>query len=940
MNYAVGSLVSVRGREWVVLPDSSDEVLRIRPLSGRDEEVTGVLTALENVRPAHFDLPDPERPGDFRSACLLRNAVRLGFRGSAGPFRSFGRIAVEPRPYQLVPLLVALKQDPVRILIADDVGIGKTVEAGLIARELLDRGEAERLAVLCPPHLAEQWQEELREKFHIDAELLLPSTIRKLEGQCLGESVFEHFPYLIISIDFIKSDRYRYDFVRDCPELVLVDEAHTCAGGDEQSKGRHQRHQLIDALVKDENRHLVFVTATPHSGKEEAFRSLLSFLKPDFANLPNDLGGKHNEKHRKHLAQYFVQRRRADIRHFMKTDTPFPDREEAELNYLLTAEYRKLFERVMKFAKESVQSEEGDKRTQRIRWWSALALLRSLASSPAAAASTLRNRAASADAEDVDEADDLGRRTVMDLLDGEAEEVLDSAPGADLGGDDEESQKIRRRLFDMAREAESLTGRKDAKLQGLIPVVKDLIKDGYNPIIFCRFIPTAEYVADELRAVLKNVEVAAVTGNLPPANREQQVLELSQAEKHVLVATDCLSEGINLQKHFDAVIHYDLAWNPTRHEQREGRVDRYGQPRAATGTPIRVLTYYGKDNQIDGVVLNVLLRKHRKIRDSLGISVPMPVESIHIVEAIMEGLLLRGGTGNEQYSLPGFEPERDALFKEWENVSAREKRSRTMFAQETIKVEEVARELSAIQAAIGLGSDVEWFVKEAIKASGGTVTGADPAEIDLTETPRNLRDLLPTESQFKVRFELPVSDKQEYLCRTHPMVENLAAWVLDTALDPVEDDVARRCGVIRTHSVDRRTTLLLVRMRFSVTSNDAKKSHQILAEDCRLLAFEGAPDNAQWLDEEATEALLNASPDQNVATEQASQFIRRVVEGFGGLAPDLEKAAEQHAEGLLEAHERVRIAARAKGRKPTVSPFLPVDVLGVYVFLPITNVTA
>ena len=199
MNFEVGSLVSARGREWVVLPESNDELLRLRPLSGREEEVTGILTALEPVEAAYFDLPDTSRPGDFRSARLLREAVRLGFRGSAGPFRSFGRIAVEPRPYQLVPLLVALKQDPVRILIADDVGIGKTVEAGLVARELLDRGEAERLVVLCPPHLAEQWQQELRDKFHIDAELLLPSTIRRLESRCLGESVFQRYPYLVIS---------------------------------------------------------------------------------------------------------------------------------------------------------------------------------------------------------------------------------------------------------------------------------------------------------------------------------------------------------------------------------------------------------------------------------------------------------------------------------------------------------------------------------------------------------------------------------------------------------------------------------------------------------------------------------------------------------------------------------------------------------------------
>ena len=151
MTFATGSLVRVRGREWVVLPGSRHDLLMVRPLGGTDDETTGILTDLESVSSASFALPDPTNFGDHRSCRLLRDALRLGFRSSAGPFRSFGQIGVEPRPYQLVPLLMALRLDPVRLLIADDVGVGKTIEAGLIAKELLAQGDAERLAVLCPP---------------------------------------------------------------------------------------------------------------------------------------------------------------------------------------------------------------------------------------------------------------------------------------------------------------------------------------------------------------------------------------------------------------------------------------------------------------------------------------------------------------------------------------------------------------------------------------------------------------------------------------------------------------------------------------------------------------------------------------------------------------------------------------------------------------------
>ena len=168
-----GTLVKARGREWVVLPESDGDIIMVRPIGGVDDEVVGISRAIEHIESASFSLPDPSKAGDFNSCRMLRDAARLSTRAATGPFRSFGKIAVEPRPYQLVPLLMAMRLDPVRMLIADGVGIGKTVEAGLIAKELIERGEINRMVVLCPPHLAEQWQKELSEKFHIEAELLL-----------------------------------------------------------------------------------------------------------------------------------------------------------------------------------------------------------------------------------------------------------------------------------------------------------------------------------------------------------------------------------------------------------------------------------------------------------------------------------------------------------------------------------------------------------------------------------------------------------------------------------------------------------------------------------------------------------------------------------------------------------------------------------------------
>lgn len=135
-SFAPGSLVSARGREWVVQPDSVGDFLVLRPLGGADDDIAGVFLG-EGVQAATFAPPSPDDLGDNYSATLLRDAIKVGFRSTTGPFRCLASINVEPRSYQLVPLMMALRQDVVRLLISDDVGIGKTVEASLIATELL-----------------------------------------------------------------------------------------------------------------------------------------------------------------------------------------------------------------------------------------------------------------------------------------------------------------------------------------------------------------------------------------------------------------------------------------------------------------------------------------------------------------------------------------------------------------------------------------------------------------------------------------------------------------------------------------------------------------------------------------------------------------------------------------------------------------------------------
>ena len=270
--FTPGDLVRARGREWVVLPAPVPDVLALRPLSGGESSVQILHPALERrpVEPATFGLPPPDPAATQDDARLLSDALRLSLRRGAGPFRSAARVGFEPRAYQLVPLLMALRLPVVRLLIADDVGVGKTIEAGLIAREFHDRGELDRFAVLCPPHLVEQWTAELRDNFDFEPVAITAASAPRLErGLLPSQTLFDAYPCTVVSLDYIKADKRREGFAQACPPMVIVDEAHACVGGGE--RGRHQRYGLLQRLAADPARHLVLLTATPHSGDEAAF---------------------------------------------------------------------------------------------------------------------------------------------------------------------------------------------------------------------------------------------------------------------------------------------------------------------------------------------------------------------------------------------------------------------------------------------------------------------------------------------------------------------------------------------------------------------------------------------------------------------------------------------------------------------------------------------
>ena len=291
MEFKAGSLVQARHRDWVVLPSPQDDLVLLKPLGGSEEEITGIYLPLafeeDKIKSTSFPLPTGDDIGDISSARLLYNACRLSFRSGAGPFRSLAKLSFRPRSYQMVPLIMALRQpDPIRLLIADDVGVGKTVEALLVLKELLERREIKRFAVVVLPHLCEQWQAELKDKFGIEAVIIRSNTQARLDREIHGDtSVYEYYPYQIISIDYMKSDTRRQVFIQECPEFIIVDEAHTCTNAQAMGASQQQRHRLIRDIAAKPGQHMLYLTATPHSGKTDQFQSLLGLIQPEFQSL-------------------------------------------------------------------------------------------------------------------------------------------------------------------------------------------------------------------------------------------------------------------------------------------------------------------------------------------------------------------------------------------------------------------------------------------------------------------------------------------------------------------------------------------------------------------------------------------------------------------------------------------------------------------------------
>ena len=937
-----GSLVRMHNRDWVVLASDHEDLLRLKPLGGSEAEIKGVYKPLieevERIESTQFPLPTADDLGDFSSAKVLYDATRLSFRNGAGPFRSMGKLSFRPRSYQLVPLLMALRMETVRLLIADDVGIGKTIEALMIVRELLDRAEIKRFAVICLPHLCDQWSEELKSKFGLEATVIRSSTVRALERQ-LGpdENIFQRHPYQVISIDYIKTGAKRELFLTQCPEFVVVDEAHTCAQPSGGKKNQQLRHRLIRTLAENPKQHLLLLSATPHSGKSEEFQSILGLLHADFQNL--DLSAA-SPAEKKAVARHFVQRRRKNLEKYMEEKTPFPERQSTEVAYSLSEAYQKVFRDVLKVAYELAAQGKEDEHvgTQHIRHYLAINLMRGVMSSPAMGEFMLRQRLDKLQESAPKEEKVFSDEALWDDDFGQQDQGVPAISSAGVINLAEQERLIR-----LAEEVSALRGFKhDLKAHRACKLLEEWLPTD-DVIVFCRYVSTANYLGELLTEALNKtfanrVALAVITSELGDVERRQAVRDLMDSDRRykVIVATDCMSEGINLQEAFSAVLHYDLPWNPNRLEQREGRVDRFGQEKPI----VKASLLYGKDNPMDGTVLKVLLRKATSIRQAIGISVPLPDDSKTVMEAVLTAVLLQPPKeelvqgsldfgDNEAVQAAEIKVE-----KSFARIKEREKQITSVFAQNSIRPGELAPYLQESDLALGNAETLERLLSFILPHMGAAMKRTEHGyRLTTTNLPAALKEHLDDSEEVLLSFRTPITRGYQYIGRNHAFVEQLCALLMYQSVSQTEHFRLARAAVFRSTEVAERTTYFLLRVRNVIARKE--EGSELVAEEMLLVKLVGLAEQhgAHLAPVADTHVLTTLKAEVQLPREAQEAQLEQALADFAHLQADRNRLAEDRAAHMLQGHKHFRKMV-AEESFQQVEPVLPPDVMGVYVVLP------
>jgi superfamily II DNA or RNA helicase len=950
--FAPGSVIANRNRLWRV-DAQAGEVLVATPIDGGETEPRQFYIPLEHIRPGRLEPPSPEIVGHPSSQDLLLRAYRLSLLHGTAPMLSLQRSRVIPKDYQLVPVVMALEMPHVRMLIADDVGLGKTIEAGLIITELLARHMASRLLVIVPANLREQWQEALDYFFHIPARIISARHRREMERELpAGANPWEHYRYLITSVDYAKQPAIKNQILEQRWDIVVFDEAHQVAkphqSGPDQ-RVRMDRWELAEALAASAwagpeqsrgVRHLMLLTATPHNGYTDSFASLLRML---------DVGAVRGPVHapqilRRTAERHVCQRRREDVEAWFQDDpsrSPFPERDQDEVIVPPTAYEMDAIRAVEAYGDRVLQQAAGGSaQTRTLAHWTVMHLHKRALSSPEALRCSLRNRrerlrqrlaGTVAEAEETAIPPDVARANVLDEDPGEwlTDEEAGQRTERVLYGSPQEIQAELELLEEVLDKAGKVTPRRDSKLGKLLDsVLGGRLAADPKVVIFTRYVDTMNYLAGQIQRDKRYAQATVLTihGGLNERQRGEVFRQFERAKVGILVATDAISEGINLQHAAAQVIHYELPWNPNRLEQRNGRVDRFGQRK-----PIVYVRTMVMDETLDATILKVLVEKAVQIRRDYGFSPPYFGDETNILDLLQQHEVTLGprqlsffdgippspdfGRSPDEDRGDGGEGEDPFSEKTLERI-----KGDSFYGQTHISLPEIERRLEETATTVGSPQEIQRFVFSGLNRFGCRVTENGDGSAGLT-TGASWRIAItnPTLQTASVGEVIPratfdaeraLDDPDLTLLDVgHPLVRRLIEEVKQNAFR-VEGNRQGfpygRTAAIVTRDVAEVTALFHLLARYVVNTQPASIVEELLP--VAIPVYGGGP-----LDAELTARLLHASSSPETRAEAEVKETLADALAIDGLERLLAEAVEHRRQQLVA--ERRSMREQMEGRE-------------------------
>lgn len=770
----------------------------------RDREAD--LEILESGRPWSFD-------GDSELFRLVSEAHRIRLAYLFDPLLAVHVSLVEPLPHQITAVYESmLPRQPLRFLLADDPGAGKTIMTGLLIKELIARGDLQRCLIVCPGNLVEQWQDELYRRFHLPCQIL---TNDKYEAARTGNWFAEN-PLCICRLDKLsRNDDVQEKLKTTDWDVVVCDEAHKMSasfwGGEIRRTKRYQLGQLLSTLT----RHFLLLTATPHNGKEEDFQLFMALLDGD------RFEGKFRDG--VHSIDASDLMRRMIKEDLLKFDGRplFPERRAYTVEYELSDGEADLYQRVTEYVREEFNRAEqlaNDGRTGTVGF--ALTVLqRRLASSPEAIYQSLRRRRERLEKRCREE--ELLKRGVevriewqrdLPALSEEDLEDLDDAP-------DGEVEDTEERVVDLASAAQTITELKaeiailkelehaalrvrqlhtDRKWDELSRILQNQTEmfDAHGHrrklIIFTEHRDTLNYLQDRIGSLIGKPEaVVTIHGGMGREERKKaETMFTQEKDTEVLLATDAAGEGINLQR-AHLMVNYDLPWNPNRLEQRFGRIHRIGQ------TEVCHCWNLVASKTREGDVYRRLLEKLEEERKALGGKVFDVLGKLLFDEKPLRMLLMEA----IRY---GDRPEVRARLNQIVDMALDRNRLRNLIEEHALahdsmdasRVQQIREHMERAEARRLQPHFVAAFFNEVFKRLGGTVREREPKRYEVTYVPaviRNRDRIIGTCDPVLTRYErisfekdlIHVSGKPmaEFICPGHPLLDASLDLILERHRD-------------------------------------------------------------------------------------------------------------------------------------------------------------